>query len=117
MDSVVKSNVIEKKVVTPVEFSDFNEKKIEKPNRDISIYVDLPKEIFVELGQTKMSLREILELDPGDVIELSKQAGESVDVYVDKELIAKGEVVVMEDKFAVRITEIAKLTDLEKKII
>jgi len=64
-----------------------------------------------------MTLRETLELEVNEVIELSKQAGESVDIYVDNELIAKGEVVVMDDKFGVRITDIVKITDLEKKLL
>ncbi|HPP86685.1 MAG TPA: FliM/FliN family flagellar motor switch protein, partial [bacterium] len=51
------------------------------------------------------------------VIELNKQAGESVNIYVDDELIAKGEVVVIDDKFGVRITEIVRMTEIEKKLI
>ncbi|HPN30972.1 MAG TPA: flagellar motor switch protein FliN [bacterium] len=113
----ILKNEDEKKLVTPVEFAPISDTAIELTNRDIGIYVDLPKEIVVELGKTKMTLREILELDISEVIELNKQAGESVDIFVDGELIAKGEVVIIDDKFGVRITEIVRITDIEKKII
>ncbi|HON56813.1 MAG TPA: flagellar motor switch protein FliN [bacterium] len=115
MTSIIK-NEEEKKLVTPVEFTDFNDETKLNP-RDLAIYVDLQKDIIVELGKSKMTLREALELEVGEVIELNKQAGESVNIYVDDELIAKGEVVVIDDKFGVRITEIVRMTEIEKKLI
>jgi flagellar motor switch protein FliN/FliY len=107
----------EKKVVTPVTFSNFQKEKTDSSGRNISMYMDIPKNLYVELGKTKKTIRELLEMEINEVVELNKQAGESVDIYLDDELIAKGEVVVIDDKFGVRIAEIVKATDLEKKIL
>jgi len=116
MDTIIKQEQ-DKKVIMPVEFTDLQSPSPSEQVRTIGIYMDITKDIIVELGKTKMSIRDILALEVGEVIELSKQAGESVDIFVDNELIAKGEVVVIDDKFGVRITEIVKITDLEKKIV
>ena len=62
--------------------------------------------VTVELGRTKKLIREILELSPGSIIELDKLAGEPVDILVNNRLIAKGEVVVIEENFGVRVTDI-----------
>ena len=68
--------------------------------------------ISVELGRTKSSIREVMEMTQGSIVELDKIAGEQVEVYVNEKLIAKGEVIVIEDKFGVRITS----TSLPKNI-
>ena len=60
--------------------------------------------VTVELGRTKSSIREVIELEAGSIVELDKIAGEQVEVFVNGKLIAKGEVIVIEDKFGVRIT-------------
>lgn len=77
-----------------------------KPQANLDMLMDVPLKISVELGRTRMSLRQTLELVQGSVIELDRLAGDPVDVYVNDRLLAKGEVVVVDDKFAVRITEI-----------
>jgi len=71
-------------------------------------------QVTVELGRTKMRIREILGLGEGSIIELQKLAGEAVDILVNGKLIAKGEVVVIDEYFGVRITEIISPTDLIK---
>ena len=68
--------------------------------------MDVPLQVTVELGRTRKLIRDILELAPGSVIELDKLAGEPVDILVNGKLIAKGEVVVIDDNFGVRITKI-----------
>jgi flagellar motor switch protein FliN/FliY len=60
----------------------------------------------VELGRTKMIINDMLQLTQGSVVELSKNAGETVDIYVNQKLLGKGEVIVVNDRFGVRITEI-----------
>ena len=65
-------------------------------------------DITVELGRTKKSISEILDFTPGTIIELDKIAGEPIDVLVNGKLVAKGEVVVIEENFSVRVTEIIK---------
>lgn len=72
----------------------------------MEVLLDVPLEISVELGRMKMMVREVLDLGTGSIIEVDKAAGEPVDVMVNGRLVAKGEVVVIEDNFGVRITEI-----------
>jgi flagellar motor switch protein FliN/FliY len=71
--------------------------------------MDVPLEISVELGRVKMMVRDVLELGSGAIIEIDKAAGEPVDVMVNGTLVARGEVVVIEDNFGVRITEIVSV--------
>ncbi len=73
---------------------------------NIGILLDVPLEISVELGRARMIVKEVIELGAGSIIEIDKAAGEPVDILVNNRLVAKGEVVVIEDNFGVRITEI-----------
>ncbi len=74
--------------------------------RNIDMILDIPLEISVELGRTKMAIADLLRLGQGSVIELTKLAGEPLDVMVNGRLVARGEVVVLHDKFGVRLTDI-----------
>lgn len=87
-------------------FSDLNDKPISQSASNIDFLLDIPLEITVELGRTKMLINELLKLGQGAVIELSKFAGETMDVLANQRLIAKGEVVVINDKYGIRLTEI-----------
>ena len=78
--------------------------------------LDIPLQVTVELGRTKRSVKEILELTTGSIIELDKLAGEPVDILVNNRLIAKGEVVVIDENFGVRVTDIISQTDRIKKL-
>ncbi len=69
---------------------------------------DVPLEVTVELGRTSKSISDILDFSPGTIIELDKIAGEPIDVLVNGKFVAKGEVVVIEESFGVRVTEIIK---------
>lgn len=73
---------------------------------NFELIMDVPLEITVEIGKAKRQVREIMELNQGSIIELEKQAGDPVDIIVNGELIAKGDVVVIDDNFGVRITEV-----------
>lgn len=93
--------------VQPAQFTPFGA----MPNpayqpENIDLIMDVPLEVTVELGRTKKSISEILDFGPGKIIELNKLAGEPVDVLVNGKYVAKGEVVVIEESFGVRITEI-----------
>lgn len=83
----------------------------------IDMLMDVPMRVSVELGRAKMIVRDVLKLQKGSVIELNRMAGEVVDVLVNEKLIARGEVVVVDDKFGVRITELTgnRKTTLEAK--
>jgi len=72
----------------------------------IDMLMDVPLRVTVELGRTQMSVRQVLDLQNGAVVELDRMAGEAVDVLVNDKLMARGEVVVVDDKFGIRITEI-----------
>ena len=75
-------------------------------SRRIDLLLDVPLELSVELGRTRMSIQELLSLGPGSVIELDKVAGEPLDILVNNRLVARGEAVVVNDKFGIRITDI-----------
>ena len=74
---------------------------------DIGLLLDVPLQVTVELGRTQLRIRNVLELVPGSIVELDKLSGEPVDVLVNGRPIAKGEVVVIDEEFGVRITDIA----------
>jgi flagellar motor switch protein FliN len=80
--------------------------KPEDENEKLGMLMDVNLQITVELGRTRLTVKEVLELQKGSVIELNRTAGEPVDIYVNEHLLARGEVVVVDDKFGVRITEI-----------
>ncbi|MGE5484280.1 MAG: flagellar motor switch protein FliN [Ignavibacteriales bacterium] len=84
--------------------------------RKIDMLLDVPLHLTVELGRTKRLVKEILQLGPGSVLELDKLAGEAVDVLVNGRLLAKAEVVVIDENFGVRITEIVSRSDRLKEL-
>ncbi|MED1810038.1 flagellar motor switch phosphatase FliY [Bacillus subtilis] len=93
--------------VSPVEFSAFDPNEaVQAPIHNLDMLLDIPLSITVELGRTKRSVKEILELSAGSIIELDKLAGEPVDILVNQRIVAKGEVVVIEENFGVRVTDI-----------
>lgn len=75
-------------------------------DRNLGLILDIPLKVTVELGRTKMPVSELLNLTQGSVIELSKLAGEPMEVYVNDKLIARGEAVVVNEKFGVRLTDV-----------
>lgn len=74
--------------------------------QSLDFILDIPLKVTVELGRSKMAIREILQLAQGSVVELSKFAGEPLEVLVNDKLIARGEVVVVNEKFGIRLTDI-----------
>lgn len=75
-------------------------------DRNLQLILDIPLRVTVELGRTKLPVNELLNLGPGSVIELNKLAGEPMEVFVNDKLIARGEAVVVNEKFGVRLTDI-----------
>ena len=88
------------------EFTDLADAKPSNQASNLDFLLDIPLEITIELGRTKMLINELLKLGQGSVVELSKFAGETLDVFANQRLIAKGEVVVVKDKYGIRLTEI-----------
>ncbi|MDE5864907.1 MAG: flagellar motor switch phosphatase FliY [Lachnospiraceae bacterium] len=95
--------------VQPVQFQPFNAAVNPITQQEnIDLIMDVPLEVTVELGRTSKSIKEILEFAPGTIIELDNIAGEPIDVLVNGKLVAKGEVVVIEESFGIRVTDIIK---------
>jgi len=86
------------------------------PPPELDFILDIPLQVSVEIGRTKMLIKELLKLNQGSIIELEKFAGEPVEVYVNGKLMAKGEVIVVNDKFGVRITEIISAQERVKRL-
>lgn len=80
------------------------------PN-NLDFLLDVSLQVSVEVGRTRMSINELLQLGQGSVIELSKLAGEPLDIYINQQLIARGEAVIVNEKFGVRITDILSQSD------
>ena len=95
--------------IQPAQFQSFSGTgNVMAGQENIGLIMDVPLEVTVELGRTKKSIAEILDFAPGTIIELDKIAGEPIDVLVNGKFVAKGEVVVIEESFGVRVTEIIK---------
>ncbi len=93
--------------VQPAQFQSFNNAAAAIPGQEnIGLIKDVPLEVTVELGRTQKSIAEILDFAPGTIIELDRIAGEPIDVLVNGKYVAKGEVVVIEESFGIRVTEI-----------
>lgn len=99
--------------VRPVEFSSFDNQPsvYGEENKNLELVMDVTLNLTVELGKTELSIKDVLELTRGSVIELDRVAGEPVDLMANGKLIAKGEVVVIEDNFGLRITSIVSPAD------
>lgn len=94
--------------VQTAEFQNFDVNQVIQQKENIDLIMDVQLEVTVELGRTHRSIKDILEFSPGSIIELNKLAGEPIDVLVNGKVVAKGEVVVIDENFSVRITEIIK---------
>ncbi len=92
--------------VSPVQFAPLRAEPAAAGAAGIDLLLDVSLQVTAELGRTELDIREILALGPGSVIELERLAGEPVDILVNGTLIARGEVVVVDEKFGVRVTEV-----------
>jgi flagellar motor switch protein FliN/FliY len=102
---------VPKTEVGEVRFEEFAENRpgkgpTDKGSLDIEFILDIPLTLTVELGRNRLLINELLQLGQGSVLELTKLAGEPMDIYVNQRLIARGEVVVVNEKFGVRLTDI-----------
>jgi len=102
--------------IQPVQFSMLQESRIGETPQNISLIMDVPLDVSVELGKTRKIIKEVLELQQGSIIQLDKMAGEPVDLLVNGKLIAKGEVVVIDENYGIRITTIISPMDRVNKL-
>ncbi len=105
---------------TPPPGARFEELKADKNQvqmqRDMDFLLDIPLEVSVELGRTRMLIKDLLQLGQGSVVELEKVAGEPMEILVNDKLVARGEVVVVNEKFGVRLTDIISPTERIKQL-
>jgi flagellar motor switch protein FliN/FliY len=102
--------------VTAASFAEAQKSEAPKPAMDLDFILDIPLSLTVELGRSRMLISELLQLGQGSVVELSKLAGEPMDVYINQRLIARGEVVVINEKFGIRLTDIVSLAERINKL-
>ncbi|MEK8130222.1 flagellar motor switch phosphatase FliY [Paenibacillus filicis] len=103
--------------VQPAQFSNFTSPQLSQAeDTNLNLLLDIPLKVTVELGRTHKVIKDILELSQGSIIELDKLAGEPVDILVNNKLIAKGEVVVIDENFGVRVTDIVNQWDRIQKL-
>lgn len=102
--------------VQSAQFTPLNVQPVQINDANIGLILDVPLSVTVELGRTKKSIKDILELTNGSIVELDKLAGEPVDIQVNGKFLAKGEVVVIDENFGVRITEIASPAERAAKL-
>lgn len=105
VEAVADNQTIDRKQKAP-ESSNHGAASNTKPPVNMDFLLDIPLEISVELGRTKMLINELLKLGQGSVIELSKLAGETLEILANQKLVARGEVVVVNEKYGIRLTEI-----------
>lgn len=90
--------------------------QLQQEGQDLNFILDIPLEVSVELGRGKILISELLQLGQGSVIELTKLAGEPLEILVNQKLIARGEVVVVNDKFGIRLTDIISPTERVRQL-
>jgi flagellar motor switch protein FliN len=101
---------------SPVAFNEFAAGGAPAAGNDITMILDIPVQLTVELGRTRIPIKHILQLAQGSVVELDAMAGEPMDVLVNGYLIAQGEVVVVNDKFGIRLTDIVTPSERMRRL-
>ena len=102
--------------VSPAAFQNFTPSSSAAAGNDINMILDIPVQLTVELGRTRIPIKHILQLAQGSVVELETMAGEPMDVLVNGYLIAQGEVVVVNDKFGIRLTDIVTPSERMRRL-
>jgi flagellar motor switch protein FliN/FliY len=102
--------------VQPASFASFAPSAVPNAGNDLNMILDIPVQLTVELGRTRIPIKHILQLAQGSVVELETLAGEPMDVLVNGYLIAQGEVVVVNDKFGIRLTDIVTPSERMRRL-
>jgi len=105
---------------SPLEFKNMAEEanapRVDSGRRELDFILDIPLDVSAELGRTRLLINELLQLGQGSVVELDKLAGEALEVYVNGKLVARGEAVVINEKFGVRLTDIISPIERVKQL-
>lgn len=97
-------------------FTELEEGRPAGPAKELDFILDIPLEVTVEMGRTRMLINDLLQIGQGSVIELNRLAGEPLDILINSKLIARGEVVVVGEKFGIRITDIVSPLERVKRL-
>jgi flagellar motor switch protein FliN/FliY len=111
-----KPDEVQTDTVAPAAFQNFSPTSGGGAGNDINMILDIPVQLTVELGRTRIPIKHILQLAQGSVVELDAMAGEPMDVLVNGYLIAQGEVVVVNDKFGIRLTDIVTPSERMRRL-
>ena len=101
---------------TPTSFPPVTNTAVAEQTKNIDFILDIPMKVSIYVGSTKMAIRDLLQLAQGSVIELDKLAGEPMEVMVNNKLVAKGEVVVVNEKFGIRLTDVVSAAERVKQL-
>jgi flagellar motor switch protein FliN/FliY len=110
------SHPVAKAEVSEASFSEIKKEPSKAGTMELDFILDIPLTLTVELGRNRMLISELLQLGQGSVIELTKLAGEPMDVFINQKLIARGEVVVINEKFGIRLTDIVSPVERVNKL-
>jgi flagellar motor switch protein FliN len=115
-DNVFATNGASKNGERPMEFDNLNEGTGEGADVSLDMILDVPVTLAMEVGRTRISIRNLLQLNQGSVVELDRAAGEPLDVFVNGTLVAHGEVVVINEKFGIRLTDVISPAERVRKL-
>lgn len=119
-DALQEQHAVSSGGYTTAEFPDLGEQKHPRPPSadevKLDVILDVPVTVSLEIGRTKINIRNLLQLNQGSVVELDRFAGEPMDVLVNGTLVAHGEVVVVNDKFGIRLTDIISPSERVRKL-
>ncbi len=101
---------------TPAQFSNLQADAASGTDLDLDVILDVPVTLSLEVGRARLPIRNLLQLNQGSVVELERGAGESLDVFVNGTLIAHGEVVVINDRFGVRLTDVVSPSERIRRL-
>ncbi|HDS1038121.1 TPA: flagellar motor switch protein FliN [Stenotrophomonas maltophilia] len=101
---------------TPAQFSSLQADESNGPDLNLDVILDVPVTLSLEVGRARLPIRNLLQLNQGSVVELERGAGESLDVFVNGTLIAHGEVVVINDRFGVRLTDVVSPSERIRRL-
>ena len=115
-NQAVETMTHEPAAATPASFPPVTNTAVAEQTKNIDFILDIPMRVSIYVGSTKMAIRDLLQLAQGSVIELDKLAGEPMEVMVNNKLVAKGEVVVVNEKFGIRLTDVVSAAERVKQL-
>ena len=113
---MTENDPLDPPAAAPAQFANLQADGEHHADLDLDVILDVPVTLSLEVGRARVPIRNLLQLNQGSVVELERGAGESLDVYVNGTLIAHGEVVVVNDKFGIRLTDVISQTERIKKL-